>query len=1690
MNKISRYVFENTVDGKIDKYVGADLLGMLESGKDEGTEEIAIIGMSIRVPQAETLDQYWELLKNGKDCIKPFPAGRMDDLRGHAVVSEPEAYAEGGYLPEIDAFDYSYFKISPKEASLMDPSQRIFLETAWKAIEDAGYGGTRLKGSKTGVYVGYNGLPSYYEMIERSFPELMSIAKPGNIAPLIAGRLAYLFDFSGPNMMVDTACSSSLVAVHLACRALRNKECSTALAGGIRISLMPTGKQSVLDIDAPDYRAKAFDEKADGTSWGEGAAAVLLKPVAQALADGDQIYAVIKGSATNHDGNSIGITAPNAKAQEELIVAAWEDAKVEPETITYIEAHGTGTKLGDPIEIEGMKRAFGRFTNRKSFCAVSSVKPNIGHLDSASGLIGLMKAVLAIKHGVLPPSVHYNKPNPNLKIEDSPVYVNASLSVWNTGGTPRRCGVSAFGISGTNCHVVLEEPPISEAGSSPQTHIPHILALSAKTRSGLERLILNYSAFLQSRKQVSVVDLCYTANTGRGHYEHRLAIIVRHLDDLKNALQQLSEAGLPLVPDEARFYNSHKIITEDKQFAAVHEITESEKRSLSLRAAELTQRITHSEDNDTAALVRELCQLYTRGADIDWPLLYRNERRRKVSLPGYPFEKNRCWLDRPNTTTLSLAAESSPRLHPLVDRLLVATHQQDIYETVFDVTSHWELHDHIIYGKPTIPGTTYVEMARFIGEKMFPGQSVEISKLVFLTPMSVAGGPGKRAHLIVSKSGKQPAFSIVSCSEAADDSWTVHAEGMIQPTPSQPVRAGHLEQLKSRIGSRPVRRKQIAGEATAHRPIAFGPRWSGIDLHEWFQDEEEWLGHLQLSESLLADLPKYGLHPSLLDVAVTSGSGFWSDGFYLPLKYDSICIYGDTPSRFYAHYKTKAASVAAQGDKETISYDVTLYRENGEPFVEIANFTMKKVRSAESLNSDDANWFHRVGWVESPLDDVKEVETFGTVVVFREQSRLCERFVTETREQGSRVIEVAFDRENRIPQEDVICITGDAESYQWLMEQLQEVNGIVYFRTAAGTEADEFTHFKQSQQQGAYSLFHLTKQLRSFQYPVKLLFIAQGVHTVTGLEPLHPYAASLFGVSKVVRQEYPGLVCQNIDIDAETEVADLWRELAFEGKRADVSFRSGKRYVEQFETVQLAELSDHEQAPASLRNNGIYVITGGAGGLGLETAYYLASCSAKHIALINRSAFPDRTTWDAILSSGTDDRLKQRISRIREIEALGAHIHCYASNVASPDDMTALFQELRQQFGSVAGVVHSAGVAGGNMIHNRKETDFTSVLQPKAEGVWLLDQLTEGDDLDFMIYYSSITGLFGYIGQCDYTAGNAFLDAYARYRARKGKRTLSINWPAWQELGMAFDHEVDNEKGIFQSIRSRDAFQQLDLLWRKDISNAAIVELNYAQISPELPFDVLWSPGIKAKAKKGKVAPNPAPAAEQRIQTQQPVSAVHAAIDHNAIVKQVSLLWSEVLGQAAINPFESFYELGGDSMMAVQLSRKLDEHFPGMVDLADIFTHSSIDKLSRAIAEKQNIQTADDSAVATSFSHHDSLTDIEKQVSLIWSEVLGHPTIDVFESFYELGGDSIMAVQLSRKLEGIFPGAIDLADIFTYPTVRKISSAIAEKLMPEQAGIYVHEAAAHAEQPELDDILELLEQGKISTHEAAKMMGR
>lgn len=620
----------SSVDSPIKRALLAiqQLQAKLEALEAEKHQPIALVGMGCRFPSANTPAEFWQLLKAGKDAVTEIPSDRWNVNQFYSPdPDEPgKMYVRhGGFLPNLHDFDASLFRMAPREVSSLDPQQRLLLEVTWEALEHAGIAPHALNGQPVGVFIGICGIDYWHQLLQRDPSEIDAYLTTGNTHSTASGRLSYLLGSTGPSLSIDAACASSLVAVHLACQSLRQRECDLAIVGGVNRILSPEPMINFCKAKmlSPAGRCKSFDQSADGFVRSEGCGVVILKRRSDAIADRDAIQGVILGSATNHDGRSGGLTMPNGLAQQAVIRQTLSQSRLNPDQISYIEAHGTGTVLGDSIELEALSSVFG---DRSTPLWIGSAKTNIGHSEAAAGMAGLIKVALALQHQTLPPHLHLHQPiahlNGALKVPTEPI-------AWNN---PRRtAGISAFGFNGVNAHLIVTEPDMTEPERpqpAKQVEFPlHLLTLSARTELALKQLIDRYIHFLRQHPDLSIADFCWTANTGRSLLAYRLAVITDSLPDLLAKLEQ----------PEAAVYQG-RAQSSSLPPVQIHFAAATRSRSAEGTGSPDSSAIVVSPEQAQTRL-RQIAEWFVKGHDLQWQDGDRCYFQTKVALPTYPFQR-------------------------------------------------------------------------------------------------------------------------------------------------------------------------------------------------------------------------------------------------------------------------------------------------------------------------------------------------------------------------------------------------------------------------------------------------------------------------------------------------------------------------------------------------------------------------------------------------------------------------------------------------------------------------------------------------------------------------------------------------------------------------------------------------------------------------------------------------------------------------------------------------------------------------------------------------------------------------------------------------------------------------------------------------------------------------------------------
>ncbi|PHS10318.1 MAG: hypothetical protein COA88_02415 [Kordia sp.] len=1555
MDLLKNFILEKIASKELTPERAKDLLKELSEGKDSQHEDIAIIGISGKFPSADNVEEFWNNLKNGVNCVQEWPEERREDfvhvlknphytelLFGESIpVDEVQEgmYVKGGYLREIDKFDYNFFGIPKREARYMDPRQRLILETAWEAMEDAGYGGDSMKGTNTGVFIGKENTNfTLYKF--GTDPDPMHLT--GGWVSIHASRLSYMYDFTGPCMIVDTACSSGLSSVHVAMKSIKNGECDVAIAGAINTSLNGQFKnhKEIVDlssVQSKDMLVRTFDKSANGTVWGEGVSMVILKPLKKALEDKDNIHAIIKGSAMNNDGASNGITAPNGIAQEKVLQQAWKDAGVEPDTISYIEAHGTGTVLGDPIEIKGLTNAFDKHTDKKQFCAISSLKTNMGHLVACSGMASLTKVVMSLKNKQIAPTINFEMPNPYINFMNSPLFVNERLSDWNVeDGKPRRAGASSFGFSGTNLHMVFEEfVPGLQIENKAEKPV-YCLTISAKKESILQDYITRYNTFFNNPNSATLSDICFTAAIGRGHYNHRLAIIATTLEELKDKVAKIADSDLNKLSVSGAYYGAFKIVKGNKPKLEKWEISAGQKKDKSELAKYKVMELSMSQDNYTQVL-KELCVLYVNSADVNWDMLYKDETCQKISLPVYPLERLRCWAD-PKFTKIS-STNIKELSHPLLDSLLADSINSKIYHTTFKVEDKfWMLTDHKIANNPVIPGTTYLEMVHQIGQDIYKTDQLEFKNIFFLTPMLVQEGEEKEVQTVFENlAGGRYKFAVVSKN---DDIWVKHVEGEIGIHTDSPAEFNREGILKKTTHIREGEELKVTSDV-----FQFGPRWNTV--RKACHGENDVFITLSLLDEIKDDVKEYYLHPSLLDNAVNILSQSFGEGTYLPLNYKSFKVYKPLPSTLFSYVKKKDTGSSL----EVITFDIVLVDENDTVLGEIFDYSIKRVHDTgltfKNLSGGKQN-YNQISWKKEILNE-KSNAPKGNYLFITDNSPREQELISKYETAGATVfIALKGDKFEKHSNAKFTIDFSDG-SIKNLLTEIKDItfkNVIISNGISQNIELGKC--LEGTMNKSLYGLFNLVKGFLDTKIKLNghVVLWGENVFRTSENDRLkNPFDASMFGLGQVIRQEYQNLSFKSIDADEATTIDTICTEI--ENSDSPVTtYRANERFVKQLATVQLKSKKELE-----IKDNGTYVITGGTGGLGLELAKYLADKAKINLVLINRSKLPAKKDWKDYLKTGENQRTQSKIEQLLEIEAMGSMATCYSANVSDFDEMKTVFTDIEKQFGSVQGIIHAAGVAGDGFLMNKTLDIFKDVIKPKIDGTWNLHQLTKDQTLDFFVLFSSITTMTGVPGQSDYTAANAFLNAFSDYR----EEAVAINWPGWTEVGMAADFDVTDEYTIIHSIKTEEALDYFKSVVESGENTVIPGKINMAFLAKvEDNVDFVLETRLKGKLEKHKRSMTASDSVETKTRSANAEVDIKgkSADELTEVEKNLGMIWSQVLGADEIDIYDSFQEMGGDSILATHLLKAIEGVYPGAIDITDVFSYPTIEQMGAYISEK------------------------------------------------------------------------------------------------------------------------------------------
>ncbi|MBS0346728.1 MAG: amino acid adenylation domain-containing protein [Proteobacteria bacterium] len=1439
--------------------------------------EIAIIGMAGRFPGAPDVASLWRNLEDGVGSIRRLDPEELIRLgRDPEEVRAPNFVPAHGVLDGFDQFDAEFFGYRSREAEAMDPQQRLFLETVWAALENAGCDPSRYTG-QIGLFAGSSMDHYLHEQVRANPAALARIgdfqAAYSNQMDHLVTRVSYKLNLTGPSFAVQSACSTSLVAVHIACQQLLTAACDVAIAGGVSLTLPRHWGYRFEEgmILAPDGQCRAFDVDAQGCLKGDGVGAVVLKRLADALADGDRIEAVILGSAANNDGaDKVGYTAPGLDGQVRLIETAQAVAGVSPDEIGYVEAHGTGTPLGDPIEIAALTQVFRQGTERRGYCGIGSIKTNIGHLDAAAGVAGLIKAALAVKHGVLPPSLNFRAPNPRLALDTSPFFVVDRRMPWPAGDGPRRAAVSSFGIGGTNAHVILEAPPAALA--RPAEDGARLLLLSARSPAALDAQAARLADHLEVNPGLDLGEVAFTLQEGRQALPLRRALVATDVAAAVAALRdpRAGSTGRARDPQPqlvfmfpgqgAQYVGMGRQLYADEPLFRAH-LDECVALLRPLLGFDLTEVLYPPAGADGDALEARL-----RQTAVAQPALFAIEYAlarylmdiglEPAAMVGHSLgewvaaclagvlslaealalvvERGRLMQAQPAGVMLAVAlprSEVEPLLGPALSLAAENAPGMCVVSGPEDATSDFAarlLHSHGI------------EASRLHTSHAFHSAMMEPAVAPFLDALARVPRQAPQRPYVSTVSGGWAGEAEV----AGTALWAGNIRGTVQFARATEtllalenpvfIEVGPGTTLSGLVRKHPARPASLLAVATLRHP-------NDASADKAF---------------LLASLGR------LWSEGVPLGRALLGDGPFQPLALPAYPF--DGPRLWIDAVATAPAEPAAAGRRPA------------------------------------GEWLHVPSWLRTARP-ATPASLEGLWLVLGDGPRAAALSARIAALGGHAQVLPADAGGSAVEAGQVIFLVPDS--------------------APDGGFGALLAYCRQRLEKDAAATWSLT-------------VVAENAWSVLGNEVVRAERVLPHGLVSVLPAEAPGVQARFVDIAADDPawVERVLAEAASGRREPLAAWRHGQRWRYTVEPLPAPPVGDG--LPARLRQGGCYLITGGLGGMGLALAELLARRAAARLVLVGRSPLPARDGWMAWLQThAADDATSQRIRRLLAIEEAGGQVLAVSADVADAAAMAALRQRVEAEFGPVNGIVHCAGVAGGGAIALLSPEQVAAVLAPKVAGVRVLHDCYADQALDFMVLCSSLTSIVGRAGRAEYTAANLFLDAFAN--SIGAPRLLAINWDNWTEAGMAREARAAPLEGL-SNADGGEAFLR-----------ALGQDAPQVLVSTRDPA-LLLRVGERALAESAAASREAAPAPALADAAEQPDGA--AAVDGPRTPAEATLvsLWKDLLGVSRVGIHDDFFELGGDSVVSIQLVARAKR--AGLsLGVKQIFELRTVERLAAAV---------------------------------------------------------------------------------------------------------------------------------------------
>ncbi len=1493
--------------------------------------DIAIIGVSGRYPEADTLEKLWNNLKEGRDCIRDIPTSRwpmegfFEADRSKAAMNGLSYTKWGGFLEDVDCFDPLFFNISPRDAMFMDPQERLFLQTAWHCLEDAGYTRDALKmegyGNKIGVFVGatYNNYQLFMAEAALQAKQKMYVANSWIYS--IANRVSFIMNFTGPSLTIDTACSSSLYAVHLACESIRNGQSSMAIAGGVNLSLHPSKyiTLSAGQFAADDGRCRAFCEGGTGYVPAEAVGAVFLKPLHQAEKDGDRIYGVIKGTGVSHAGKTNGFTVPSPVGQSLAIETALMQSNINPRSISCVEAHGTGTSLGDPIEITGLADVFKKYTKDRGFCSISSIKSNIGHAEAAAGMAQLAKVILQLKHKTLVQNLTLGKDlNPNIDFDSTPFKVQVKTEAWNRPvidgrEVPRRAGISSFGAGGANAHIIVEEYIKDKQRVTMEVSVssPAMVILSGRDENRLKEYAAQLLAVINeggiSKDQLD--DMAYTLQIGREAMEARLGILAFNLEDLAEKLKAYLEERKDI---EGIFLGQVKK-GKGSYLSSVPEYD-----------ADTVEEMIKSRK------YKQLLELWTKGFHFDWNRIYGDKKPERISLPTYPFAKERYWVPQETEQKTEQASGSVNWLHPLLH-----TNTSNLAEQRFSSTftgSEYFLADCTVNGTKAMPGIVFLEMARAALEASSKGLETpgvfSIKNLVFEDTLLMSGNALVHIGLFLDDN-ENISFEIYN-----DNGNEVYCRGMAVLMDVAPSRILDLNgEIAKCGGSFPVSQCYHASEAFG---VKYDIGYQG--LVEVYIGQNRAAARLSLPASSAGKEDGFFLNPGILVSALQAAApliernGQSPVNLTFPDELREIEIMGEcTPSMW--------AFVSIADDVSgNVVLDIDLCDMQGKVCVRMKGLEFMQSTLGADVDSNKAEaapeeayemlTFEET-WQEEALTEFLQTD-IKTLVVFVSKTENQKAVLEEIRtaSSGTQAIFIQHsDGYRKNGEENYNVDTNDPDTYKEALVSIQktvgEIDAILYMWTLEDSSIVE----------NYLPIISILSSVSNAKLKVKRILLAGQFENT--LERC--YLESWIGFERSLGLVMPNTQLAAIYQTAQQEagvsgIKSMFGRLMIElqaKKLEGVLYKNEKRHVYRIQPTSLKDGS------VSFKVGATYLITGGCGGLGLIFARHMAKAQPINLILTGRSPLDD---W------------KQ--SKINEISAMGSQVMYIQADVCDLPAMKAGLEDARKRFGPITGIIHAAGVEEYQLVFEKDYTSFQRVLAPKIEGALLIDKLLIDESPDFICYFSSSAAILGDFGSCDYAIANRFLMTYADYRNTRKKgvgsgKAFVINWPLWKDGGMSVGDNntkmylkssgqrfLELEEGLemFDRVLAQDRYQHLVFVGQP-ARVKRFLGLEKIEQSPARTTVVVSSP-----SGKGRRAEMKGMNLEQCIEW-----------DLKELIGKVLRMSKDRLDREI-----NLADFGFDSISLTELATVLTNHYGIEVTPAIFYGYSTIEKLVEYFVKEKN----------------------------------------------------------------------------------------------------------------------------------------